>query len=159
MYRFAATLLTLSALAILPSEAFASSVYKWTDENGVTHYGEAPPNQADQPDQKVDKVKITGIGPSSSDEAKQRREESRKQFNPNQEEEEAAAAQKAEQEANDALRKEYCEKARSNLSALQSGERLRIKDDNGEESAVTDEVRSKEIQRTQEYITKNCSGS
>ena len=52
-------LLALAAcLALFPAVATAQAsdkVYKWTDANGVTHYGDAPPAQGEYESSRIDR--------------------------------------------------------------------------------------------------------
>lgn len=85
--------LALAAPLSFAQEAKPGKIYKWTDENGVVHFGSRPPEQG-----QADEVKVRAepATPAAADVA-------------------AADAEKQEEEANDP-----CARARANLRLLQN---------------------------------------
>lgn len=134
---FLAVLLACSSLLAAPT------IYKWTDDDGVVHYSEDPPADADyQP--------VSTSLPATSDRGSEDDSES--------DNGEAASEtdQSETQEGPDPeLVAERCEQARSNLKLLQENTRL-MTNDRGSERRLTREERQERIENLQEFIDEWC---
>lgn len=123
-------------LICLSQGSFAAKVYTWTDENGVTHYGEHPPKG-------VNAKKINArTGHSEPTPAP------------------AAATPEstaeAAQEAPNYKDPERCDAARKNLDTLTSGARIRIPDENGNMRYLADDEREAKVAETEKIIEESC---
>jgi len=54
------------------------------------------------------------------------------------------------------IRKSNCDSSKRLLSKMQARGRIRVRNDDGEESAMSDQARSEEIRKAQESIAVNC---
>lgn len=68
----------------------------------------------------------------------------------------AAAKKKEEDEKNAAARADNCERAKRNLTSLNSGVRISQTNAQGEREFLTDEAKAAEIQRTQGIVDSSC---
>lgn len=149
----ARTLTPLLALALLSgaAPAMADKYYKWVDDNGVTHYGAAPPEGGES-------QAVRTYGPSS---------DQGKELKALQEQREAAARarRQAEERAREAERmaeqpravaKERCEQHRSNLDTLENKPVVRVENPQTGEMEVIDQARRDELIETTRAALKNC---
>ncbi len=147
--RFAAVFMLL----VLPLVATAQ-VYTWKDASGKMHYSDQPP-----PDRNVGSRRV-GPSNSASDDvatatkaAADKRQEAAKTGS----EAKEKAAQAEKERANDALRQENCERARQNLSGIESGQiRFRMTA-SGEREALDGDARESEVASARRAVDVNCS--
>ena len=148
-------LLTLS-LCVLASTAAAQSapVYKWVDENGVTHFGSQPPSGSN--------YKATGVrAKKTNKQALQARlnsqadireaQQVRKDF----EKEEAATAEANRQEI-EKERTANCEKARAQVEAYDTAPRLYRPLPNGDREYLSDEELDAERANARRQVREWC---
>lgn len=149
----ARTLIPMLALALLGSAApaMADKYYKWVDDNGVTHYGTAPPEGGGS-------EAVRTYGPSS---------DQSKEIKALQEQREAAARARdqAQQQAREAERvaeepeavaKERCEEHRANLETLKNKPVVRVKNPQTGEMEVIDQARRDQMIETTRAALKDC---
>lgn len=143
--------LILAFLALLiPALAQAQSVYRWTDENGVTHYGDREPTG-----RAADKVNIR-TGQSSGQPAQQSSpQEQVRALDEQQAEHTRRANETAAEEARRKQREANCATARSNLQVLRTNARIRIEED-GEQRYLTPEEIDTQTTRFEEIAAENC---
>jgi hypothetical protein len=153
----AALLLPLLAAGSLPAQA---EIYTWKDANGVTHYSDVKPDtekakvlragtQRDLPGtapSTPDAKPATAPTPADTEDAFRKRRA------------EAAEAQaKADKERRDAqTRKEACDAAQNQLTALRNGERVARYNSAGEKEVIDDAAREAEIARIQRSADAAC---
>ncbi|WP_342654437.1 DUF4124 domain-containing protein [Pseudomonas sp. F3-2] len=136
---FAATL----ACAVSPVVSQAAQIYKWVDAQGVTHFDAQPP--AGQPAQEIETQKPVVPPPPSPSQSS------------GAEEQQATDAKIRRQvAAQDAKRKEACERQRTNLAQLQNNPRVR-EEVNGEFRRFTEEERQARIVEVKQYLDDNCN--
>ncbi|HEX5676882.1 MAG TPA: DUF4124 domain-containing protein [Alcanivorax sp.] len=136
------TLIPLLMLALLGSAApaMADKYYKWVDDNGVTHYGTAPPEAGAS-------EAVRTYGPSS---------DQGKELKALQEQREAAARarEQAQQQAREAERaaeepeavaEERCEEHRKNLDILENKPIVRVENPQTGEMEVIDQSRREQL--------------
>lgn len=156
-------LATVIAIA-LNGAAVAGEIYTWKDAKGVTHYSDVKPEG--------DKVKILKAGAQQDmpgivgdGESSKKDPSSKSPSSPVDPEEafrkrraEAAEAQaKAEKERQAAqTRKENCDAAQNQLTALRSGERMARYNASGEKEVLDDNARAAEIARVQRSVDSTC---
>lgn len=142
-------ILTLAVLLVAaPAISSAASVYKWTDENGVTHFGDRQPSG-----QQAESVSIrTGKRSESNRQSPQERvkalEEREAEKAERQEESAVEEARRKQREAN-------CETARSNLSILQRNSRIRVEGE-GEQRYLSEEEIAEQRVKFEEIAEENC---
>ncbi|MBF8159528.1 DUF4124 domain-containing protein [Ectopseudomonas hydrolytica] len=139
-------ILTGSLMLALSATAMASQVYKWVDENGVTHFGAQPPQgqQATTINTAAPPPRPTPSEPAPSVE---------ELLDP----EQAAIDKKVKQDVakQEAERKKYCETARTNLAQLENNPRVRIEAEGGLRRIGEDE-RQERIAELKKSIADTC---
>jgi len=158
---------SLAAAACLLLTTPAEAQWKWRDSRGQIHISDIPPPR-DIPDKDVlqraePTVRTTAPAPVAAASAvtaavtpgkaplDPELEERRKRT-----EQEQAARAEADKRKAAAVRKDNCQRAREQLSTLDSGLRIqRVKPD-GEREILDDEQRAKEAQRARDAIASEC---
>ena len=137
-------------LAGLPGLAMSASVYKWTDENGVTHFGDRQPVGS-----KAEQVNVrSGTSSAASD----NRPTPQEQLENVEERQAAAEEQRKETAAEEARRKQReanCATARSNLEIIASNARIRVEED-GEQRYLSPEEIAEKRAEFEEIAAENC---
>lgn len=141
-------ILTSSLLLALSASAMAGQIYKWVDAQGVTHFGEQPPQG-----QQSTTVNPSAAPPPSTS-AKQKPAPT---FDSIADPEQAAADAKVKKEvaAQEAERKKYCETQRNNLAQLENNPRVRV-EEGGEMRRLGEDERQKRIADSKQAIKENC---
>ncbi|MBU2952340.1 DUF4124 domain-containing protein [Marinobacter sp. F3R08] len=144
-------ILTLTLLmVIVPGAAMGASVYKWTDENGVIHFGDRQPTGA-----KAERVNVRS-GTSADASGNQQSPQERLQ---NQQEQQATEAeQRQATAAEEALRKQRdanCATARSNLDVIKLNARIRV-EENGEQRYLSEEEIAEKRAEFERIAEENC---
>ena len=151
-----ARLLTGGLLAFslsLPVSSDQTTIYKWIDADGITHYSQQPPSG----DTQVTEIKAqlhsseTAAAAQSAlqnrvDGLNERREDKKLAA----EEGEAAVAKKKQRDT-------YCEGVKRRLADFQTGRRLAEQQEDGSYAPVTDERRAEQIADMQAKINEHCS--
>jgi hypothetical protein len=127
--------IVLVALAVAtPATVFSAEVFKWTDENGVTHYADAPPE-----DKKYDKINVRGQTTAT--------------VTPETEQAPKPAATTAPKTTNQS----NCETARKNVETFSTSQGISMdRDGDGTPEPLNEEERAKEMQRNQELVKLYC---
>lgn len=139
-------ILTGSLLLALSTSAMASQIYKWVDDQGVTHFGAQPPQgqSATSINTATPQPRTPAPAPTAmpaSDDAQQKAIDDK------------VKDQVAKQEAE---RKKYCESARTNLAQLENNPRVRIEGDNGELRRIGEDERQQRITELKKSIDETC---
>lgn len=145
----AKTLLVAAAIALAPTLASSASVYKWTDDEGVTHFGDRQPTGREAESVKIRSGTSTKVGQSSSPQDKVNELDKRQQSVAEQEK------LSAQEEAQRKQRTANCETARNNLNILNSNARIKVEED-GEQRYLAPEEIDEQRQRFQEIVDANC---
>ncbi|MFK3800260.1 MULTISPECIES: DUF4124 domain-containing protein [unclassified Pseudomonas] len=130
-------------LAVGPATGQAAQIYKWVDAQGVTHFDAQPP--AGQPSQEIESQKPVTPPPAAP-----------VQPDSNQEQQAVDAKVKKQVAAQEAKRKDYCERQRTNLAQLQNNPRVR-EEVNGEFKRFTEEERQARIAEVKTSIDDTCN--
>lgn len=131
----------------------SAQVYTWRDASGKVHYSETPPPGVD-----AKKMRAGGQSDSApaSGAAGRSLAEQEAEFRKRQADAEKARS-KAEQDRTTAEdNKRNCEDARSQLNALESGQRMSRVDASGERVPLDDEMREQEIERARKSVQSWC---
>ncbi|MEX2515563.1 MAG: DUF4124 domain-containing protein [Gammaproteobacteria bacterium] len=148
-----ASLLNTILLAVLSLSASAVSaeIYKWTDEDGVTHYGQKPPAEQAAESFRLPSSVSSQSQPADESEAAEELKES----------EDTSGQTEAEKRVNKQkeiqAKKQNCENARKALENLKNRPRIQYINDEGERAFFTDEERQKRINEAQDIANRNCS--
>ena len=173
-HRLLAGLLLLTALGLTATVPVSADVYRWVDANGTVNYGEREPRGHDftvvsrsAPTPKKPSV----ADPYSGNGGKSVMLESGVATptsgvaagdNSNLSDHQKAMldrlqADEAQRQENIAeLRKSNCATSKRVLSQMQSRGRIRVRNDAGEETALSDDDRNERIRQAQESISVNC---
>lgn len=140
-------------MAVTPGLANGQSVYKWTDENGVTHFGDRQPsgNKAEQINVRTSRPSSgSGGAERASPQERMNQLETRRQGQQQQREETAVAeARRKQRDAN-------CATARSNLQMINRNARIQAEID-GELRYLTPEEIEEQRQKFEEIAEENCN--
>tara|TARA_B110000495_G_C22755482_1_gene442509 strand:+ start:231 stop:710 length:480 start_codon:yes stop_codon:yes gene_type:complete len=138
-------------LITFTSAALASEVFKWVDEEGITHYDERAPKDND-----YSLIKTYGEVPSGSEEAKQRLEQQRADKQAGAAKSITYAEQKKASDEAAKVRAENCKGAQKNLTIIQENARVRILGDDGKLRYLSEDERQSQINKAKNMITANC---
>jgi hypothetical protein len=136
-------------LAMVPAMANATVVYKWTDADGVTHFGDRQPTgtQAEQISVKSGQSNLV----NSNSSAQQQLNELEQRQRAASEESRAFDAAATRQ----AQRKTNCDAAQQNLEIISNNSRIRITE-NGEQRFLTPDEVSQQKQTYEDIVEQNC---
>ena len=136
MRRLSPALACLALLAWLPAAHAATQVYKWVDENGVTHYTDTPPKEGWQYEERV-VLDATAVEPMPADAA--------------------AAASQAAKPTGPSM-KGNCEIARKNVDTLTNSPVVTMdRDGDGASEALDTTQRAAELARAQDLVKVYCT--
>ncbi len=142
--------LLVVGILVLNGSATAA-MYKWVDEQGVTHYSQHPPK-----DNEAERLRPPPPPATDPAAAQQKLQDKVKGFDERRGAAQEAAA-KAEQDAAEQQRRQKaCEAARRNLQVLQAGGNRLIQTPDGEYIRPTDEYRNEQMSKARKIIEENC---
>ena len=137
-------------IAVAPGMAMSASVYKWTDENGITHFGDRQPVGSNS--------ETVNVRSGTSSSAATNRPSPQKRLGEFQEQQQKEADREKETAVEAARRKQRvanCESARSNLKVIDSNARIRI-EENGEMRYLDPEEIAEQREKLEEIAAENC---
>lgn len=134
-------LTTFLSLILMSGAAMAANYYKWTDDNGVTHYSARKPLNHD-----AEVIRISTGGRSQPQEA----ESSAAAATP------AASHSLAAEQAAQQQDEERCNWARATLETLRNSNRVRIREDDGEVRILSEEEKAEQRQLAEEALKDAC---
>jgi hypothetical protein len=157
-------------LAVAATGASAQSIWKWHDAAGQLHISDTPPphdipaNAILQrpngqpmavPASAAAAAKAPGAGASTAD-----TDLERKKKQADREVADKSAADKASlDQKNDAIRRDNCQRAQTQVGALQSGTRMSRVNAKGEHEVLDDAGRADELKRAQDIAAQSCGGA
>nr|WP_297403896.1 DUF4124 domain-containing protein [uncultured Marinobacter sp.] len=145
-------ILTLTLLmAMAPAIATSASVYKWTDENGVIHFGDRQPTgmAAEKLNVRSGTSSEASGGRSAPQERLKKMEEQQKTRKEKELETAAEEARRKQREAN-------CATARSNLDIINRNARIRVSE-NGEQRYLSPEEIAEQRTKFKALAEENCN--
>lgn len=140
----------LPLLLLLLGAAAHADIYRWTDAQGRTHYGDRPPASGAE---KI--VEPAPPSPLSPAEAEAKLDAIRAQREAAAEEAAQAKEKKAKTDAERKQRAQECATAQRQLDSMQSAHRIRDADGNW----YTGEQRLQKQRELEQAIRKHCGGS
>ncbi len=167
---------TLIAIGLLCFSASSMAQWQWVDRSGRKVFSDQPP-PTDIPERSIIKrpggvsapvSMATGNEEKAStsesasaprltpEQQKEKEEKAKEEAQRKDEEAKEAAKRKAEEAKNAQAKKENCDRARTALSTLQSGIRIRTVDAKGEHTILDDKARATEEARIRKDIADNC---
>jgi hypothetical protein len=142
------TTLALLLLTTVGLSIAQAQTYQWKDSNGRTIISDAPPPGNVRQSKTVSGGPVSEQGKSVA--------EREMEFKKRQQEAKEKADKDSKSNAAKADQQENCQRARQQLAALESGQRIANTDANGERRFMEDDERQKEIQRTRKIISEKC---
>ncbi len=137
----AAGLLYLS-LGFAASAAEKPEIYRWVDENGVTHFSARPPANQSATVVTPDSARIGTVKPAPAAEATMP-------------EPAAAPADKPEEPDPEAIARN-CEKARNTIARVEPRPHVVVQDENGEARRLSDSERLQLLDDARAFLSDNC---
>ncbi|WP_153110113.1 DUF4124 domain-containing protein [Propionivibrio limicola] len=145
--------IALIIMALSASMAASAQIYQWKDEKGKTVISDIPPSgRVTSQQTHQNNANPSPASPSTSKTLAEKELEFRKR----QQEVKDKAVKNQKEEAENSAKKENCENARRQLQALESGERIVLRDDKGERYFMEDAQREQEIAKLHHYTRSNC---
>jgi hypothetical protein len=141
-----------SIAILLASVAADAQIYQWKDENGKTIISDKPPVGNVRTTRKAESETATGTTASPQKSLADKDLDFRKRQKDAQS---SAEKSKAEQDQT-AQREENCTNSQRHLRLLESGERIAMRDDNGERYFLEDTQRTQEIEKARQAVQSNC---
>jgi Domain of unknown function (DUF4124) len=146
-------------LLLLTVASVSAKIFKWVDENGVTHYSETPPPKQKAQEIQVQPESATEGNDGANTSAKRLHEEELEYEQYKAKREAAQKKQELEDAAaqhNAVVKKEKCVLARQNLFILQQQKPVFTINGNGDRVYLNDQQRASEIERIKKNIEIYC---
>ncbi len=146
-------LATIMLLALAPLQSHGEEIYKWVDENGKVHFGQARPTGrvAETIQVKTKAAAETGAGRDAD--AAQGKGDIEK---PKAKDERQTNVSPEQQSAMDKMRKNNCEMARANLNALEQDANVLLIDETGNKVKLDAAMKKAKLEETRKQIQKDC---
>ena len=141
-------------LALAAALCFTSAhaeMYRWVDENGVTHFSQAPPASGD-----ATRLEKPAADPVGNSDTVQSVNEQWQQLQDRRDERAEQEEQAQEQQDLQARREANCRAARNNLEVLQGPTNRLIKTPGGDYQRLTEEERQERIRKAEEIMERDC---
>lgn len=146
------TTLSLLAAALCLALPASAQIYQWKDQNGKTVISDKPPVGQVTLQKQIDSAPPAKTGAKQQPSLADRELEFRKR----QKEAQENAEKAKKDEVASAERNESCQNARRQLQALESGERIALRDDRGERYYLDDAQRDQETAKTKRFLEAQC---
>jgi hypothetical protein len=157
-------LLIASTATVINANA---QTYQWKDSSGRTVISDTPPPASVRNAKAIGTSPPPSIGAPTTDasqatggaqsaDAPKTTGEKDMEFKKRQQEAKEKADKDAKETAAATQKRENCERARTHLSALESGRRMILPDGKGGETFLEDAQRGDEIERTRNTIAESC---
>lgn len=135
--------LAMATLLVIGT-ASAAGIYRWTGEDGTTHYGSSPP-----PDANAERIRGAAPAPGGSPDTPQTQREDSQRDN------EQRRGEARAEEASTARERE-CSRVRQNLELLEDPSVRRVRTDGGQVEVLTEERRNEMIGTNREFLEEWC---
>lgn len=130
----------------------AQKFFKWTDEKGVTHYSETPP---EDPKTKTSAVKVRTKLPSGSIESVKDQAKPKETKTKDSKDTKTPDAPLATQKAPEKYA-EKCKQLQTNLKVMEEHPRVHVTDEKGEVKTLTPEEKASQMDDTQRELKAYC---
>jgi len=138
----------ISIILALTATAASAAMYKWTDADGSTQYGQYPPAGVQAERIKVSPQPASQPAPSPQQRLKELEQQQQKQA-------EKATAAAAEKQKAETI-KQDCEIAKKNLAGLQMGGHRLTRLPDGSYTRLSEEERLSRVAETEKQIKEYC---
>jgi len=149
----------LSLSVCMSLHAQSKQIYTWTDENGVVHYVDTPPDNSDAVNIEAPEAYRPGSAGAypAADELMKEEEEDPELVESYAEKKRAQLAQDREQAAQSREEtNKACEEARTRLEQLEPSRRVFYTNEQGETVRLDDEQRVGMVDELKQFIQENC---
>lgn len=136
------------ASILLAGNAVAKEYFKWTDDQGITHFSANPPK--DRPSEAVSTYagSSTVYNPAAATANTEEAKAEQSQLEKTKEEEQKAAA----------MKEEKCKRVIEQHKVLTERGRVKMVDKEGKERFLTPEEQKQKTDELQKFMDANCSG-
>jgi hypothetical protein len=149
--------LLIVASAILATDATAEDeIYRWVDENGVVHFGDRPPANAEADQVSIQTSKISNTAPPSDSNSADPYASSASEPSVAQQLRDARAEKRAEAAEKEKIVAEACAQRRTIVSQLEPSTRVMVQLEDGTVARMDDDVRLETLNEANAYISANC---
>lgn len=147
-------IIALAATLTVTSSLTMAQTYQWKDGNGRTVISDTPPPGAARQPRSIESSR----SPESQQptEAQKSMADKEMDFKQRQQEAREKADKERKESAANAEKNENCQRARQQLVALESGQRISSTDVNGERRYMEDAERQRETERTRKFLAETC---
>ena len=140
----------IALLLIAAAPAATAEIYRWTDADGVTHFGERPPLEST-----ADRVTVTGV--NADPRAVQELDDLKRAVDDARAERQQRTAERRERAEAAKHRREQCQSARAHRERLLNVNRLYQVNDDGQRERVGEDARRTDLQRIDKAIADLCA--
>lgn len=140
-----------------PQSAATEEVYRWVDEDGVVHFGDRRPEQADVEMISIPQSQTTGTQPSMGAGPVNQEKTQAPQPNAAQQAREARAEKRREREAKAYATEQSCATAREVVSQLEPKPRVMVTHEDGSVTRMDDNDRLETLGEAKAFIAENCN--
>lgn len=146
----------LLGVALLASPVMAGQFYKWTDEQGVTHYSEEPPPKSAKNAAEVKVQTRTPSGAAAAEENLQKQREAATKAMADANKDKKSPAPTPSDKADKSQYAERCKQLKANLDTMESHGRVSEMDEKGEKRVLPEEEKTKRMDETKRQIKAFC---
>ena len=162
MRRLSFALLATAGFALVFQSSFAKQIYTWTDENGVVHYVDTPPDHPDA--QTVDapeayrpgSISAVPVDPEVPTAGDPAGEAPADELSAAEAARQELAQRRAERQAQQAEYDALCARARQQLAEVEPHRRVFFENEQGETERMDDEERVRLVEEYKAQIEKYC---
>lgn len=146
------TIALVSIPLVIPLRSTAAGLYKWVDEQGITHYSQQPPATG-----KFQAIKPPPPPPENAgQEAIERLKAQRQELDERRAARQEAARERQEELESNEAREEACRQARENLAQLEAHNRIALRNADGSYTYLDEEQRQQRIAEMRERVSNYC---
>ncbi len=142
---------TIFVILLLSATPLYAGMYKWVDENGVTHYSATPPAG-----QQAERMRAPPPPPVDPEAEMQKLRDKEQAMEDRRDVEKLRQEEQAQKQAEQEQRKKRCANARKNLETLGLGGNRRIVLPDGQVIHPTDEQREAQTAEARKQIEESC---
>ncbi len=137
----------LAAVTLAPAVGASESIYKWVDDEGITHYAQQPP-----PDRDAQLVTPNTASSPAQDSGQSSRDAQQS---------EASAGEQNEGDNGDAPQNmtEFCNQLRERIATLESGDPVSVRQADDTLERLSDDERAQQLERARGQLQQHCSDS
>lgn len=130
----------------------AAEIYKWVDEDGVTHYTQEPPPSSD-----ASRVDVTQRDQAEVKREQQEMERTEADLEAAREQRRASEKKAKQAEQEQARREKRCAQLRENVEKLATRRRLLVPDGEGDVRRLSEEERKQRLAERRAEIEAHCN--